>query len=197
MNGVISTSIAVSHCCYARHRRDAKFLVSGDIEADLIESVTKDEVLALFRSHVDPSSSERSKVSVHLKSQKPRPAKISVAAMEAFAQKVAEKGYVVDEQAWRDALAADGDAALDKFGQYWRDTLLAQAATVPPPVAQSLTAEVPALLKQHPAADDKEVVAIDERVVFIQDPKAFRASLPVNERPRPLVEWGDLPTSRF
>ncbi|KAI0748561.1 Metalloenzyme, LuxS/M16 peptidase-like protein [Daedaleopsis nitida] len=168
-----------------------------DIEADLIESVTKDEVLAVYRSHVDPSSSERAKLSVHFKSQKPRPANISVAAMEAFAQKVAEKGYAVDEQAWRDALAAEGDAALDKFGKYWRDALLAQAATVPPQVAQSLTAEVPALLKQYPAADEKEDVVVDERTVFIQDPKAFRASLPVNERPRPMVEWGDLPTSRF
>ena len=141
--------------------------------------MTKDEVLALYRSHVDPSSPERAKVSVHLKSQKPRPTKISVAAMEAFAQKVAAKGYSVDEQAWRDALAADGDAPLDKFGKYWRDALLAQAATVPPTVAQGLTAEVPTLLKQHPAADADERLEPDERAVFIQDPKAFRAMLPV------------------
>ena len=160
--------------------------------------MTKDEVLALFRSAVDPSSPERAKLSVHLKSQKPRPAKISVAAMEAFARKVAEKGYTVDEQAWRDALAADGDAALDKFGSYWRDALLAQAATVPPEVAQSLTTEVPALLKEYPSADEgKDDVAVDSRAVLIQDPKAFRASLPVSERPRPLVEWGDLPTSKY
>ncbi|KAM5532097.1 hypothetical protein V8D89_014261 [Ganoderma adspersum] len=169
-----------------------------DIDSELIEGVTKDEVLALFRSAIDPSSSERAKISVHLKSQKPRPAKVSVAAMEAFAQKVAEKGYSVDEQAWRDALAADGDAALDKFGNYWRDALLAQAASVPPTVAQSLTGEVPGLLKQFPSADQgKDDVAADEQVVFIQDPKAFRASLAVSERPRPLVEWGDLPTSKY
>lgn len=145
-------------------------------------------MLALYRSHVDPSSPERAKVSVHLKSQKPRPAKISVAAMEAFAQKVAEKGYSVDEQAWRDALAADGDAPMDKFGKYWRDALLAQAAAVPPSVAQGLTAEVPMLLKQYPAAGAAETLVPDERAVYIQDPKAFRATLPVSEKPRPLVE---------
>lgn len=172
-------------------------MILGTIEADLIASVAKDEVLALYRSHVDPTSSARSKLSVHLKSQKPRPAKISIAAMEAFAQKVAEKGYTVDEEAWRDALAVDGDAALDKFGKYWRDALLAQAGTVPPQVAQGLTAEVPVLLKQYPAADAKEEPVVDEQAICIQDPKAFRASLLVNERPRPLVEWGDLPTSRF
>ncbi|TBU42064.1 Metalloenzyme, LuxS/M16 peptidase-like protein [Dichomitus squalens] len=169
-----------------------------DLDSELIEGVTKEEVLSLFRSAIDPSSTERAKLSVHLKSQKPRPAKISVAAMEAFARKVAEKGYTVDEQAWRDALASDGDAALDKFGSYWRDALLAQAATVPPEVAQSLTAEVPVLLKEYPSGDEgKDDVALDERVAFIQDAKAFRASLPVSERPRPLVEWGDLPTSRY
>ena len=118
--------------------------------------------------------------------------------MEAFAQKVAEKGYSVDEQAWRDALASDGDASLDKFGNYWRDALLAQAASVPPTVAQSLTAEVPGLLKEFPSADQgKDDIAADERAVFIKDPKAFRASLTVSERPRPLVEWGDLPTSKY
>ena len=168
------------------------------MEAEIIENVTKNEVLELFRSHVDPSSPERAKLSVHLKSQKPRPAKISVAAMEAFAQKVAEKGYAVDEEAWRDALASDGDAALDEFGKYWRDALLAQAATVPPTVAQSLTAEVPVLLKQYPAVDDSaEQAAVLEKAVIVTDAKAFRASLPVNERPRPIVEWGDFPTSKF
>ena len=137
-------------------------------------------MLELFRSHVDPSSPERAKLSVHLKSQKPRPAKVSVAAMEAFAQKVAEKGYTVDEEAWRDALASDGDAALDEFGKYWRDALLAQAATVPPTVAQSLTAEVPVLLKQYPAVDDSaEQAAVLEKAVIVTDAKAFRASLPV------------------
>lgn len=135
---------------------------------------------------------------MHLKSQKPRPSKISVAAMEAFAQKVAEKGYAVDEQAWRDALAADGDATLDEFGKYWQDALMAQAATVPPQVAQGLTAEVPVLLKQYPAAGDgAEAVKVSERAVLVEDAKAFRASLAVNERPRPMEEWGDLPTSKF
>ena len=152
----------------------------------------------MFRSRIDPSSTERAKLSVHLRSQKPRPAKISVAAMEAFAQKVAEKGYSVDEQAWRDALAADGDATLDEFGKYWRDALLAQAATVPPQVAQGLTAEVPVLLKEFPAAEEGAPVAkLSDGVVLIQDPKTFRASLEVNERPRPMVEWGDLPAPKL
>ncbi|KAH9945848.1 Metalloenzyme, LuxS/M16 peptidase-like protein [Epithele typhae] len=168
------------------------------IEADLIEGVTKEEVLELFSSHVDPSSKERSKLSIHLKSQKPRPPKISIAAMEAFAQKVAEKGYTVEEQAWRDALVGDGETALDKFGQYWRDTLLAQAATVPPEVAQGLTAEVPVLMKQCPAVDDgADEATLGKDVIFIQEPNAFRASLAVNERPQPMVEWGDLPTSKY
>ncbi|KAI0372962.1 insulin-degrading enzyme [Pilatotrama ljubarskyi] len=170
------------------HRRDD--------DADLLQSVTKDDVLAVFRSHAEPSSSSRSKLSVHVKSQKPRPAKISVAAMEAFTKKVAERGYAVDERAWRDALASDGDAPLDKFGNYWRDALLAQAATVPPQVAQELTTEVPGLLKLYPAADDGEEV-LCQGATYVQDPTAFRGSLEASEPPHPLIEWGDLPTSRF
>ncbi|KAI0672916.1 insulin-degrading enzyme [Trametes maxima] len=170
------------------HRRDN--------DADLLENITKDDILALFRKHADPSSSARSKLSVHIKSQKPRPAKISVAAMEAFAQKVAGRGYSVDEQAWKDALTADGDAPLDKFANYWRDTLLAQASIVPPQVAQELTTEVPPLLAQYPAADDGQEV-VNDGATIVEDAKAFRASLEVSARPQPLVEWGDLPTSKF
>ncbi|KAI9069108.1 insulin-degrading enzyme [Trametes sanguinea] len=167
-----------------------------DNDANLLDSITKEDILALFRSHAEPSSNARAKLSIHVNSQKPRPAKISVAAMEAFAKKVAERGYTVNEQAWRDALTSDGDAPLDKFANYWRDTLLAQAATVPPQVAQALTTEVPAMLDQYPAADDgKEIVV--EGATFVEDSKAFRASLEASEPPRPLVEWGDLPTSRY
>ncbi|KAI8989729.1 insulin-degrading enzyme [Trametes punicea] len=167
-----------------------------DNDADLLDNITKGDILTLFRSHVDPSSTARSKLSVHVQSQKPRPAKISVAAMEAFAKKVADRGYTVDERGWRDALTADGDAPLNKFADYWRDALLAQAAIVPAQIAQALTTEVPALLEQYPAADDGKVV-VNEGATFVQDPKAFRASLEASERPHPLVEWGDLPTSRF
>ncbi|KAH9857197.1 insulin-degrading enzyme [Lenzites betulinus] len=165
-------------------------------DADLLENVTKDEILALFRASVDPASTQRSKLSVHVKSQKPRPAKISVPAMEAFAKKVAARGYSVDEQAWKAALAADGDAPMEKFAGYWRDALLAQASTVSPQVAQELTTEVPPLLKQYPAADDGQEVVV-EGATFIQEPKTFRASLKASARPHPLVDWADLPTSKF
>lgn len=169
---------------------------TGDNDANFLENVTKDDILALFRSNVDPSSSGRAKLSVHVKSQQPRPPKITVAAMEAFAQKVAERGYKVDEQAWKDALTADGDASVEKFAGYWRDALLAQASTVDPSIAQELTKVVPELMKAYPAADDGSE-AVNEGATFVQDPKAFRASLEASERPHPLVEWGDLPTSKF
>ncbi|OJT08672.1 Insulin-degrading enzyme [Trametes pubescens] len=178
----------IEHGYFDFHRRDN--------DANLLENVSKDDILALFRSNVDPSSSDRAKLSVHVKSQQPRPAKITVAAMEAFAQKVAERGYKVDEQAWKDALTADGDASVEKFAGYWRDALLAQASTVDPSIAQELTKVVPELMKTYPAADDGSEV-VNEGATFVQDPKAFRASLEASERARPLVEWGDLPTSKF
>ncbi len=177
-------------------RRSLTGVYAGDNDANLLENVSKDDILALFRSNVDPSSSDRAKLSVHVKSQQPRPAKITVAAMEAFAQKVAERGYKVDEQAWQDALTADSDASVEKFAGYWRDALLAQASTVDPSVAQELTKVVPELMKTYPAADDGSEV-VNEGATFVQDPKAFRASLEASERGRPLVEWGDLPTSKF
>jgi insulysin len=72
----------------------------GERDADL-EEITKKDVL-LFMKHIHPSSPSRSKLSVHLVSQKlPSPKIITIAAAEAFEDVVRNSQLSVDEDGWR------------------------------------------------------------------------------------------------
>jgi len=153
-------------------------------------------VLSLFLARIHPSSSTRAKLSVHMRSQKPQPKKISLAAMEAFESVLTARGITVDGQRWRDELTGSGEPLITQFGKYWQDTL-SQEPAITPEVAGQLMASLPPLLEQYPAQADDEGKVVKDSAVFIEDPKAFRASLKVVDPPLPLIEWGDLPKSKI
>ncbi|KAH9928156.1 Metalloenzyme, LuxS/M16 peptidase-like protein [Fomitopsis serialis] len=167
-----------------------------DHDASLVKSVTKADVIALFMDRVHPSSSARAKVSVHLHSQKPRPKKISLGAMEAFEALLLDRGIAIDTQRWREELTGEGEPLLAQFGKYWQDTLSSLSPLVSPEIAQELMAALPAIMENNPADADYEGT-LKDGVNFVDDPKAFKASLRRADPPRPLVNWDDLPQSRF
>ncbi|KAH9950182.1 insulin-degrading enzyme [Amylocystis lapponica] len=164
-----------------------------DNDADLVKTITKEDVISMFLSRIHPSSSSRAKLSVHLRSQKPPAQKISNSAMEAFESLVTARGITVDGQRWRSELTGNGEPLVSHFERYWQATLAGEPA-VTPEVGKEIMASLPALLEQHPAPTESKG-KIKDGVVFIEDPKAFRASLKVSALPKPLVDWGDLPTS--
>lgn len=168
----------------------------GDHDASLVKSITKADVIALFMSRVHPSSRTRAKVSTHLHSQKPRPKKIGLAAMEAFESLLVDKGIPVDTQKWREELNGEGEPLLTQFGKYWQGSLSSQLPPVSSEVAQELMAALPAIMEKNPAEADYEGT-IKEGVRFIEDPQAFKASLKRADPPRPLVNWDDLPQAKF
>jgi len=81
---------------------------------------------------------------------------------------------------------------VDDFVKHWQATLGSSAA------ATELLKQLPSLIKTHPtAADSAESSAQSTNAEMIQDVAAFKSKLKATEAPRPLVEWGDLPISRF
>ncbi|TFK76345.1 insulin-degrading enzyme [Pluteus cervinus] len=165
------------HWDFLRNENDAK----------TVEGITKDDVLALFMSHVHPSSSTRSKLSVHLQSQKPRPPQVSSAAAQAFAVQV--RGAVPD--------LGDLDSPLDsenptlvEFVTHWRSMLANY------PNSTSLFATLPQLVEQYPVAGEGNDTTAPGATI-ITDFKAFKASLRTAEVFGPMVHWNDLPTSKF
>lgn len=161
--------------------------------ADLIEKVEKREVVALFRERVHPKAPKRAKLSIHMQSQKPRPPRISAKAVEAFEVLVGEAGISVDLAATKDEFDQERPVAAD-FLKRWSDVLTEDAVSID--VAKDLLGRVPALMEQYPVRDEN-VYSRSADVTRVDDIRAFKASLDVSPPPRPLVDWGDLPTAKL
>lgn len=161
--------------------------------ADLIEKVEKREVVALFRERVHPKAPKRAKLSIHMQSQKPRPPRISAKAVEAFEVLVGEAGISVDLAATKDEFDQERPVAAD-FLKRWSDVLTEDAVSID--VAKDLLGRVPALMEQYPVRDENVYSCLAD-VTRVDDIRAFKASLDVSPPPRPLVDWGDLPTAKL
>ena len=162
-------------------------MLLGENDADIMKGVTKEEVLSLFLTNVHQSSSQRAKLSVHCISRKPRPKILSSTAL------------------------LEVDAALEKHGITlpidWMDKL-PEAETVSgtlqvlkeivndPAAVVIVEKELAALAEKYPDDSDRHGI-LPTGYVAIDDSKKFRDSLQVVEGAVPLVDWGDLPVSRF
>jgi len=160
---------------------------SGDNDADLLREITKQEVLSLFLSNVHRSSSQRAKLSVHCVSRKPRPKILSSTALFEV-DAVLEKNGITLPIAWMDQLPEP--QTVSSTVQVLKEVVADPAAAV------IVEKELAALAEKYPDDSDRHGV-LPAGYVAVDDPKKFRDSLQVAEGAVPLVEWGDLPVSRF
>ena len=159
----------------------AAFFLTGEQDADLLKNINKQDILSLFLSRIHPSSSTRSKLSTHLRSQRPPPPRMSVAAVEAFETSLGKPEL---KGSWKEAHGGNGTPIVAEFVKYWMDQ----------DVHPMFLATIPDLMAKYPSQRD----AIPrEGVVDIKDVKAFKKSLEVSEAARALVQWGDLPLSKY
>jgi len=161
-------------------------------DAEYLKTVSKQDVLSLFLTRVHPSSKTRSKLSIHVQSQKPRSKHVSRSAADAFAQAVQEHGIQIESIDWNASLYADGEPTETQFSAFWKDALF----KAPTETSGEVFTGLPQLLEQFPAQKDAQG-SLSEDVIHIKDIGAFRKSLTVSEYPRPLVAWNDLPTPRI
>ncbi|KAG6814549.1 hypothetical protein H0H92_000076 [Tricholoma furcatifolium] len=171
--------ITTGHWDFLRRQNDARSL----------ETVTKGDVLQLFLSRVHPSSATRSKLSIHMVSQKPRPKKVSVTASQEFAALLREAGVEVDSEVWKESLGADGTPLATDFANYWRQVLDIKDTS-------SLLDALPELVEKYPIPGEGKVIPRCD-VTHIKDLKAFKAGLTYSVDPGPMAQWGDLPVSRI
>ncbi|RXW22316.1 hypothetical protein EST38_g3526 [Candolleomyces aberdarensis] len=157
-------------------------------DAKLLDTVTKDEMQSLFVTRVHPSSPSRSKLSVHMISQKARPKRVSVEATTAFEAAVSQQFPLVDPKAWKADL--EETPLLQDFTAYWKGKLGEDEK------AQALLKTVPSLVEQYPLEGERQHFS-KQGATYIQDIKQFKQSLQPSVDPGPLVEWNDLPVARF
>lgn len=154
----------------------------------MLKTITKDDVLSLFMTHVHPASKTRAKLSMHMVSQKIRPKKVSLAASQAFETLVRVAFPDVDEKVWKESAESD-PLNLVEYGRFWLKILDSDEG-------RKLLAQLPILVDKYPVDGEGE----DRRrsdVIYIEDPKAFKAGLTASVDPGPFVQWNDLPISRL
>ncbi|THU88604.1 hypothetical protein K435DRAFT_679530 [Dendrothele bispora CBS 962.96] len=155
------------------------------IDADMLREITKDDVLSLFMSKVHPSSKTRSKLSIHMKSQKPPTKHVSTAAAQAFEVLLHETPLELNGVAWKETLG-DDTPKLDAFQTYWASVLEGKEG------GEALLAAIPELVAKYPLEGEGADPAQDS-VTFIEDLKVFKTVLQPALDPGPMVNWGDLP----
>jgi hypothetical protein len=124
-----------------------------------------------------------------MRSQKPRPKKISATASREFAALVRTAELDIDEAKWKESLGDDGTPFLVDFLNYWKQILS-------PKEGSQLLEALPELAERYPVAGEGEE-QVRSDVTYIQDLKAFKGDLTVSVDPGAMVQWGDLPVSRF
>ena len=157
--------------------------------------ITKADIIALFKSNVHYASASRTKFSVHLKAQKPRPKRISEAALAAFAEALEKKGITVDPAKWKEELFSSGEPALAQATAYWQD-VLSKETSVSHDETMAILQTLPKFADESPASGDYEG-KLREGNFIIEDPKSHRSTLSLTDMPKPVVEWNDLPNSKL
>ncbi|KAJ7580245.1 Metalloenzyme, LuxS/M16 peptidase-like protein [Mycena floridula] len=149
---------------------------------DMLVKVTKDDVLALFMASVHPSSTTRSKLSVHAISQKPPLIRVSSEAAIAFEALVKETNPEIDVDTWK---ASVGDEpTIELLRQSWSKLLDGKDQK------EKLMQAFSDLVEKHPFEVEKPSLKTE----FIQDIKAFQENLALSEEVLP-VNWEDIVVS--
>lgn len=132
---------------------------------------------------------------MHCYSQKPRAKTVTTAAAGAFESLARASGIVVDEMTWQEQLSSEPAPTVPEFVKFWTGVFQEQA--VKAEMQERLLSQLPLLVASHPALGEEVEVVKREGVVYIEDVDAFKATLTPSDEPRPLVDWNDLPISKF
>ncbi|KAI0690596.1 insulin-degrading enzyme [Cytidiella melzeri] len=168
----------------------------SDTNVEVLTTVTKADVLSVFKAYIHYSSPTRSKTSIHLRSQTPRPVRISEEAVAIFYQKAKESGLKTHAVTWKDELFAHGEPLLAQVSTYWQPILQSKESGVDVDAAKVLLETLPALAREFPAHGNDEG-KLRPGAVLIEDAQVVRASRKVADYPVPVVEWGDLPLAKI
>ena len=148
---------------------------------------------------MDPSSPTRAKLSVHLRPQRTAPRRFSISASQAYHVLLKSHGVTIDDGKYEELSASE--PPIQAVKAFFSQLLLtshgeAHGITVDPSVGKMLVDAVEELGTKYPAVGEEEVV-LRHDIAFIEDHKAFKASLRSSGPATPVEEFPDLPLSKF
>ncbi|EJD02250.1 uncharacterized protein FOMMEDRAFT_109506 [Fomitiporia mediterranea MF3/22] len=148
-------------------------------DAELITSVTKDEVVSMFKEFVDPTSPNRSKLSIHMRPQRPPVVKLSQQAADDFLATLRRANFFVNPEEYNSVTGHEPPA--EKVRVHWENVLREQADVR----VEDLLVEFDELVRKHPATGQGPV-ELSPDVVFISDGAAFREKLVLSDFAKPV-----------
>lgn len=149
----------------------------GEKTASIVEGLILSDVLEFFSKYIDPASSTRSKLAMHIYSQVPasQTTNFSIAASETFLVDLKANQVPVDETQYRELSKAE--PAVDTVVKFW-DTYLSKLPNLPAERKVQLLERVDQLAKENPANTKwKSEGKLKEGVVLIEDLAKFKKSL--------------------
>ncbi|KAF8059523.1 Metalloenzyme, LuxS/M16 peptidase-like protein [Lyophyllum atratum] len=153
-------------------------------DAGLLKTLTKNDVLQFFLSHVHPTSSTRSKLSVHVVSQKALPKRVSFAAFQAFRALLHEAKIDIHEIAWEECMGSDGNPLITNFIDYWREVFVTKGNL------NGFLDAIPELVEKYPI-DNGSSGRFCSGSSCIEGLKGFKAGLTPSVDLGPMAHWGD------
>ncbi|EJC99127.1 uncharacterized protein FOMMEDRAFT_160691 [Fomitiporia mediterranea MF3/22] len=155
-------------------------------DAKLLHDISLPEVRAMFKECLDPSSKTRSKLSVHMRSQKPPkppkvPAKpnVSIHAAQEFMGLLKKEGITVDEKQYKSE--CEDEFTLPEMQEYLKETCLSELLKNNDTKVQELIGRLKALVEKHPVKPALEVKHITDGAKFRQGLQLSDVAKPVKK----------------
>lgn len=163
------------------------YLILDENDAKTLDTITKDDVISLFSSHVDPNSLKRSKLSVHLESQKPKTQHLSSDAIQVVTTFV--RASSPDFANLQEPQFPEQSPTVTDFLAYWE----LQIAHHHSP--KGLLEEISKIAERYYAPSEETPLPMG--TTLVKDLQEFKGHLQKAPVLGPLVSWGDLPMSKF
>jgi insulysin len=166
------------------------FINLGEENAEMLKTISKQDVMDLFMSRIHPSSPERAKLAVHMYSQKQQQKRISTDAAEAFQSAVLDAAVNLPGDAGKEnvQVSVADQMTLDEYAEQWK-SILGDG-----PHTKELLNMLPTLADKYPAHGEEDMSTRREGAVYIEDIELFKRGLERSEEPKG-VEWGDVPVN--
>lgn len=154
----------------------------GERQAQLVEKLTLNDVLDFYDTFLLPTSSTRSKLSIHAHPKAKSTAQFSKAAAQVFLEDLKSRSVPVDEAEYTKLSAAE--PPVEAVKKFWTP-YLANLPTLPQESATFLLARIGELARLHPVAKADEDHSLPPDVVVIGDLAKWKTTLELSPAPIP------------
>ncbi|EJC99129.1 uncharacterized protein FOMMEDRAFT_113079 [Fomitiporia mediterranea MF3/22] len=155
-------------------------------DARLLHEISMREVRTMFKECLDPSSKTRSKLSIHMRSQKPsKPPKVpvepnvSIHAAQEFMGLLKKEGICVNENEYKSK--CEVEFTLPEMQEYLEETCLSELQKNNDTKVQELFRRLKSLVEKHPVKPALEVKHIDNGAKFRQGLQLSDVAKPVKK----------------